>query len=81
MSRSYTTTGYPPSLQTQSYEMTNTYGVAQPRDSSDAPGTAENSALLGGADRELVKRDGHATMLSCVSNLTNTIIGSGVFLI
>ncbi|KAH8832696.1 transmembrane amino acid transporter protein-domain-containing protein [Flagelloscypha sp. PMI_526] len=44
---------------------------------------AESSALLG-ADRDstvktTVGPDGHATIVSCVSNLCNTIIGSGAY--
>ena len=41
----------------------------------------EQSALLGGdrdsSAKRLVKPDGHASVISCISNLTNTIIGSG----
>ncbi|TFK29722.1 vacuolar amino acid transporter 5 [Coprinopsis marcescibilis] len=70
--------------------MVATYGVA-PVNAAD-PSTVEDShesrALLGGdsssshssgsgrAERE--KRDGHATLTSCISNLANTIIGSGM---
>lgn len=42
-------------------------------------GAEESSALLstpGTAPRRNIK-DGHATIVSCVSNLCNTIIGSG----
>jgi len=60
----------------EAYEMVNTYGVASENDTDAAAGSAESSALLG-TERVPKKRDGHATMLSCVSNLTNTIIGSG----
>jgi amino acid permease len=57
--------------------MAQTYGVA----SSSSPtvnssANDEDSALLG-TDVTL-KRDGHATITSCVSNLANTIIGSGM---
>ena len=65
------------------YEMVQTYGVAQEDESLDPTnhvvGEGEGSALLGDAAtaKRLVKRDGNATIISCVSNLANTIIGSG----
>ncbi len=66
--------------------MVQTYGVA--RDTAAEPSTSrsESSALLGGDRDTAVKRvqsprEGHASFTSCVSNLMNTIIGSGTFLI
>ena len=60
--------------------MVQTYGVANEHGDSThhAPGDEESSALLGGDST--VKRgklEGHATIVSSVSNLANTIIGSG----
>ena len=59
------------------YEMVQTYGVARP-DPSDpnSAGGDESSALLGGAVSR-PKREGNAGLVSSVSNLANTIIGSG----
>lgn len=62
--------------------MVQTYGVAPPNDAEptqDTTAEGEGSALLGGdaTPKRAVKRDGHATIISCVSNLANTIIGSG----
>lgn len=59
--------------------MVQTYGVAPVNDTepTDQAG-GEGSALLGGdATAKKAGRDGHATIVSCVSNLANTIIGSG----
>ncbi|KAJ7509741.1 transmembrane amino acid transporter protein-domain-containing protein [Mycena galericulata] len=66
--------------------MAQKYGTA-PVSAADDPtspiGAGESSALLGG-DRDAtikrteVKREGKATMVSSVSNLANTIIGSGM---
>lgn len=43
----------------------------------------ESRALLGGAGepqtKPVSKKDGHATLVSCISNLLNTIIGSGAY--
>jgi hypothetical protein len=43
----------------------------------------ESRALLGRAGEPQTKpdskKDGHATLVSCISNLLNTIIGSGVY--
>ncbi|KAI0064000.1 hypothetical protein BV25DRAFT_1801277 [Artomyces pyxidatus] len=66
--------------------MVQTYGVAPAReevDSNAAPGAdSESSALLGGGGAAVgqgtAKREGHATLTSSVSNLANTIIGSGM---
>ncbi len=64
--------------------MVENYGAVNSVDAPDLPGTttaAESSALLGGNRDATVKRegkaDGRATIVSCVSNLCNTIIGSG----
>ena len=39
----------------------------------------EVTSLLGGAStgKKTTKREGHATIVSCIGNLANTIIGSG----
>lgn len=74
---------YPPDSPVELYAMVNTYGVAA--DSSSDPTSAglggESSALLGGGRDATIKRaskrEGHASMVSSVSNLANTIIGSG----
>ncbi|KAF5316609.1 hypothetical protein D9619_006400 [Psilocybe cf. subviscida] len=70
--------------------MVQVYGVA-PRDSADANVAAngaegngegdESQALLTGrtvARATQKEKDGHASLLSCISNLSNTIIGSGM---
>ncbi|KAF8887317.1 vacuolar amino acid transporter 5 [Infundibulicybe gibba] len=69
--------------------MSPSYGVATTRHNSlDSDPTevevnvGEASALLGGNRDATIKRvankpDGHATIVSCISNLANTIIGSG----
>lgn len=62
--------------------MVQTYGVAP--DNPADPGAShggEQSALLGGdrdtSSKRVDKPDGHASLISCTSNLVNTIIGSG----
>lgn len=65
--------------------MVQTYGVAPDEDSQPTPTNytdameGESSALLGGnaSAKGVNKADGHASIVSCVSNLSNTIIGSG----
>ncbi|CAK5273800.1 unnamed protein product [Mycena citricolor] len=51
-------------------------------DATSPSGAGESSALLGGdrdsSVRTVAKREGKATMVSSVSNLANTIIGSGM---
>nr|GAT55261.1 predicted protein [Mycena chlorophos] len=56
------------------------YGAAEGlgEDATSPLGAGENSALLGGNRDPVVKRDGKASMVSSVSNLANTIIGSGM---
>jgi hypothetical protein len=66
------------------FEMVQTYGVANDtmgEPISHIPGDAEDSALLGGdsAVKRIGRADGHASIISCVSNLSNTIIGSGMY--
>lgn len=68
------------------FEMVQTYGIAQ--ESPAEPGTSvggEQSALLGGDRDTTVKRvgmpDGNATIVSCIGNLSNTIIGSGEYIL
>ena len=72
-------------LDDDGFEMAQTYGTA-PVSATDEPasphGAGESSALLGGdrdtaVKRVLGKREGKASMVSSVSNLANTIIGSG----
>ena len=65
--------------------MVQTYGVAQYNagdPTNHVPGDGEESTLLG--EDATVERpgrtDGHASIISCVSNLSNTIIGSGDYL-
>ncbi|KAL1743260.1 transmembrane amino acid transporter protein-domain-containing protein [Schizophyllum fasciatum] len=60
--------------------MVQTYGASgsQHAPRSGGAGAGESDALLGGAPPAPVKRQGHATLVSCVSNLANTIIGSGM---
>lgn len=63
--------------------MTQTYGIARDTDGDNDTHAddGEASALLGGeasGGRKAAKVDGHASIISCVSNLSNTIIGSGV---
>jgi len=61
--------------------MVQTYGVAEATDVDPSTGGDEARALLGGDSAAVKKaegkRDGHATIVSCISNLSNTIIGSG----
>ncbi len=66
--------------------MVQTYGIVP--DNAAGPTRARNSQetdalldrdMLGKADSE--GREGHATIFSCISNLLNTIIGSGEFVI
>ena len=65
-----------------SYEMVQPYGATnysgvdvEARD--DAVG--EDTSLLGAAStgKKVTKREGHATMVSGIGNLANTIVGSG----
>jgi hypothetical protein len=64
------------------FEMVQTYGIIPATEAAE-PGTShggEQAALLGGeSPKRQVKRDGHASLISCTSNLANTIIGSGTF--
>jgi hypothetical protein len=61
--------------------MVQTYGVI--KDNTAEPGASgrgEQSALLGNDSSSspgMALADGHASLISCVSNLANTIIGSG----
>jgi len=56
-----------------------TYGVANAGGSEGAEGHLESDALLGVRSEESAKpREGHATIVSSVSNLANTILGSGM---
>jgi hypothetical protein len=65
--------------------MVQTYGVAPDNDNEPTPtnfvssGEGESSALLGGdaSIKRTDKADGHASIISSISNLSNTIIGSG----
>lgn len=66
--------------------MVQTYGIAPNRSGSEAPSARngeETNVLLGEYNAQTVvrycagEREGHATLVSCISNLSNTIIGSG----
>jgi hypothetical protein len=62
------------------YEMTQTYGIASERSPDPASaGLGEESRALLGPESVPVKQraEGHANIVSSVSNLANTIIGSG----
>ena len=67
--------------------MVQTYGVAENRTDThehvqEEPQGGESSALLGGdatPKQSRGKRDGAGSLVSSVSNLANTIIGSGTF--
>jgi hypothetical protein len=69
----------PTPLTADSFEMVQTYGVARENDdhTNHVAGTGEESALLGGDATVKRQTEGHATLTSCVSNLSNTIIGTG----
>ncbi|KAL0953758.1 hypothetical protein HGRIS_004947 [Hohenbuehelia grisea] len=65
--------------------MVQSYGVARATGGAseydEAPGQGEGSALLGGdatSKPQSQHHGGHASIGSCVSNLANTIIGSGM---
>ncbi|KAI0653271.1 transmembrane amino acid transporter protein-domain-containing protein [Cubamyces menziesii] len=66
--------------------MVQMYGAAQGHHAEHEDGvdveprtSSEGDALLGvEASARRTKRDGHATLSSCISNLSNTIIGSGM---
>jgi len=63
--------------------MVQTYGIARENE-VDVAGhgtSAETSALLGRGSQTVgeEKPDGHATLGSCISNLSNTIMGTGVY--
>lgn len=63
--------------------MFQTYGVAPDTSVEPSLGTDEARALLadpnepGTPSKRDRHADGHATLTSCISNLSNTIIGSG----
>jgi len=68
--------------------MAQTYGITPNRSSTEAPSARsgeETNALLGEYHAPTAVRhcggegEGHATLLSCISNLSNTIIGSGEY--
>lgn len=70
----------------EEYEMVQTYGIAPDSgaEPAQAGSTGETNALLGEnrdstTNRDVRKREGHASLGSCISNLANTIIGSGEF--
>jgi hypothetical protein len=65
-----------------SYEMVQLYGTTdysgvdvEARDDT----ASEDTSLLGAASvgKKRTKREGHATIASCIGNLANTIVGSG----
>lgn len=59
--------------------MVHTYGIASENDgAAHIAEDREDSALLGSDSTvSFGKTEGHATVVSSVSNLSNTIIGSG----
>lgn len=63
--------------------MVQTYGVARTADDREASGAGEETSRLLDDDRGEAgvhsknAPQGHASMASCIGNLTNTIIGSG----
>jgi len=68
--------------------MVQTYGITPNRSSTEAPNARsveETNALLGEYDAQTAVRhcagkgEGRATLASCISNLSNTIIGSGEY--
>jgi len=68
--------------------MAQTYGIAPNRSSTEAPSARsdeETNALLGEYNAQTAVRhcagegEGQATLVSCISNLSNTIIGSGEY--
>jgi hypothetical protein len=66
----------------EEFEMTQPYGATESHSHVEQENRdSEDAALLGGDTDTTVKRvskpDGHATIVSCISNLANTIIGSG----
>jgi len=67
--------------------MVQTYGVAREHSAeTDEHGIVDESrALLGGGNSGRVPGkklpDGHASLTSCISNLSNTIIGSGAYIV
>lgn len=65
------------------HEMVQTYGVASAGNSDfhlNSDNADEGRALLGSNSSRTIfkKKDGHATLVSSISNLLNTIIGSGM---
>lgn len=66
----------------EAYEMVQTYGVARENNAEPVNGHDgdESRALLGGAGAgQAGKPDGRATLASCISNLSNTIMGTGTY--
>lgn len=64
--------------------MVQTYGVARENNvdvDGNSGGADESRALLGSGGAEVAKPDGHATIGSCISNLSNTIMGTGAFFV
>jgi hypothetical protein len=64
------------------YEMVQPYGATNyPGDDVEAveDTASEDTSLLGGAStgKKVAKREGHATIISCIGNLENTIVGGG----
>ncbi|CAE6512315.1 unnamed protein product [Rhizoctonia solani] len=57
--------------------MARSYGVA-PVDRDDTVADNDNAPLLGVGAPKAEEEDGHATIVSCVGNLANTIMGTGM---
>lgn len=67
-------------LDLDSYEMVQKYGAVHTTTADATAGDSESSALLAvDATSSVRQKEGHASMLSSVSNLTNTIMGSGEY--
>ncbi|KIY71860.1 hypothetical protein CYLTODRAFT_389544 [Cylindrobasidium torrendii FP15055 ss-10] len=60
------------------YEATATKQYGDDAEPAALDGAGESSALLGGAPRRSTLSEGRATIASCIGNLCNTIIGSGM---
>lgn len=60
--------------------MVQKYGAVHTTTADATAGDSESSALLAvDATSSVRQKEGHASMLSSVSNLTNTIMGSGEY--
>ena len=73
-----------PLFNSEGYEMVQSYGVASSYSSEPVETLNdeidESRTLLGSHSRVNPQNDGHATLFSSISNLLNTIIGSGAWI-